>query len=128
MEIVLTGATISAAEAEKAGLVSRVVPNDKVRISDCLPFFNKGIVSNLCFPCSTIQLLEIALATANKIASYSRPAVAMAKETVNASFELNLEEGLRFERRIFHSMFALADQKEGMAAFIEKRPANWTHK
>jgi enoyl-CoA hydratase len=65
---------------------------------------------------------------ADKIASFSRPAVAMAKETVNASFELSLEEGLRFERRIFHSMFSLADQKEGMAAFIEKRPAKWTHK
>jgi enoyl-CoA hydratase/carnithine racemase len=51
----------------------------------------------------------------------------MAKETVNASYELNLEEGTRFERRIFHSMFALDDQKEGMAAFIEKRPASWTH-
>lgn len=65
---------------------------------------------------------------ANKIASFSRPVIAMAKETVNASYELNLEEGLRFERRIFHSMFSLEDQKEGMAAFVAKRPAQWTHK
>ena len=64
----------------------------------------------------------------NKIATFSRPAVAMAKETVNSAYELNLAEGVRFERRIFHSMFSLDDQKEGMAAFIEKRPANWTHK
>ena len=63
-----------------------------------------------------------------KIASFSRPAVAMAKETVNAAYELNLEEGLRFERRIFHSMFALEDQKEGMAAFVEKRKPVWNHK
>lgn len=65
---------------------------------------------------------------AQKIASFSRPAVAMAKETVNAAYELNLQEGLRFERRIFHSMFSLDDQKEGMAAFAEKRPPQWNHK
>lgn len=65
---------------------------------------------------------------ANKIAGFSRPAVAMAKETVNSAYELNLSEGLRFERRIFHSMFSLEDQKEGMGAFIEKRPAQWKHK
>ena len=63
-----------------------------------------------------------------KIASFSQPAVAMGKETVNAAYELNLTEGLRFERRIFHSMFSLEDQKEGMNAFVAKRPANWTHK
>lgn len=102
MEMVLTGRMIDAAQAERDGLVCKVVPNDK--------------------------LLETAIEMANKIASFSRPAVAMAKETVNASYELNLAEGLRFERRIFHSMFSLDDQKEGMAAFTEKRPAKWTHK
>jgi len=93
---------IDAAQAERDGLVCKVVPNDK--------------------------LLDTALEMANKIASFSRPAVAMAKETVNSAYELNLAEGLRFERRIFHSMFALDDQKEGMAAFSEKRPAKWSHK
>jgi len=102
MEMVLTGRMIDAAQAERDGLVCKVVPNDK--------------------------LLDSALEMANKIASFSRPAVAMAKETVNASYELNLAEGLRFERRIFHSMFSLDDQKEGMAAFSEKRPAKWSHK
>lgn len=102
MEMVLTGNMISAAQAEKDGLVCKVVPNDK--------------------------LLDTALEMGNKIASFSRPAVAMAKETVNASYELTLEEGLRFERRIFHSMFALEDQKEGMGAFVEKRPPAWKHK
>jgi enoyl-CoA hydratase/carnithine racemase len=63
-----------------------------------------------------------------KIASFSQPSVAMAKETVNSAYEMNLAEGLRFERRIFHSMFSLDDQKEGMKAFIEKRPAEWTNK
>lgn len=72
--------------------------------------------------------MESALEIANKIASLSRPAMAMAKETVNAAYELNLAEGLRFERRIFHSMFSLEDQKEGMKAFTEKRPAEWKHK
>ena len=102
MEMVLTGNMITAAQAERDGLVCRVVPNDK--------------------------LVESALETANKIASFSRPVIAMAKETVNAAYELNLTEGLRFERRIFHSMFSLDDQKEGMGAFAEKRPAKWTHK
>jgi enoyl-CoA hydratase/carnithine racemase len=69
-----------------------------------------------------------ALKTANKIASFSRVSVAMAKETVNAAFELNLEEGARLERRLFHSMFSLEDQKEGMNAFLNKRPAQWKHK
>jgi len=99
MKLVLTGAMIDAHQAERDGLVCEVVPNDK--------------------------LIETALAMGNKIASFSKPAVAMAKETVNASYELSLAEGLRFERRIFHSMFSLRDQKEGMAAFIEKRPAQW---
>jgi len=102
MELILTGNMISAEEAAAHGLVSRVVPDDK--------------------------LLEEALKTAEKIASFSQPAVMMAKETVNAAYEMTLEEGLRFERRIFHSMFALDDQKEGMGAFVEKRAANWTHK
>ena len=75
-----------------------------------------------------LKLIPVALEMANKISSFSRPAVAMAKETVNSAYELTLEEGLRFERRIFHSMFSLDDQKEGMSAFIEKRPAKWTHK
>lgn len=69
-----------------------------------------------------------AMKTASKIASHSRVAVAMAKETVNATYELNLEEGARLERRLFHSMFSLEDQKEGMAAFLAKRPAQWKHK
>jgi enoyl-CoA hydratase/carnithine racemase len=69
-----------------------------------------------------------ALKTANKIASFSRVSVAMAKETVNAAFELNLEEGARLERRLFHSMFSLEDQKEGMNAFLNKRSAQWKHK
>ncbi len=102
MEMVLTGSMLTAAQAEKDGLVCRVVANDK--------------------------LLDEALAMGEKISSFSRPVVAMAKETVNAAFELSLQEGLRFERRIFHSMFALEDQKEGMAAFVQKRPAQWKHK
>lgn len=63
-----------------------------------------------------------------KIASFSPLAVAMCKETVNAAFEMSLEQGLRFERRIFHSMFSLNDQKEGMGAFAEKRKPTWTNK
>jgi len=102
MEMVLTGNMITAAQAERDGLVCRVVANDK--------------------------LVDSALEMANKIAGFSRPVIAMAKETVNSAYELNLAEGLRFERRIFHSMFSLADQKEGMGAFAEKRPAKWSHK
>ena len=102
MEMVLTGNMITAQEAEKAGLVCRVVPDD--------------------------QLMESALKMAGKIASFSKPSVAMAKETVNAAYEMNLEEGLRFERRMFHSLFATEDQKEGMGAFIEKRSPQWKHK
>jgi enoyl-CoA hydratase len=74
------------------------------------------------------QLLETALHLAEKIASFSRPVVAMAKEAVNASYELSLEQGLRFERRLFHSQFALEDQKEGMGAFAAKRKPEWRHK
>lgn len=102
MEMILTGNMITATQAERDGLVCKVVPDDK--------------------------LMESAIAMAEKIASFSQPAVAMAKETVNASYELNLEEGLRFERRLFHSMFSLDDQKEGMSAFAEKRKPNWTNK
>lgn len=101
MEMVLTGDMIDAHRAERDGLVCKVVAND--------------------------DLLQEALKLGEKIASYSHPVIAMAKETVNASYELNLEEGLRFERRIFHSMFSLKDQKEGMKAFIEKRKASWVH-
>ena len=95
MEMCLTGRMMDAAEAERAGLVSRVVPTDK--------------------------LLEEALAVANRIAELSQPIAMMVKESVNRAFETTLAEGVRFERRLFHSTFATEDQKEGMAAFIEKR-------
>ena len=96
MEMVLTARMIDANEAERCGLVSRVVPNDK--------------------------LIEEALAAAQKIAALSMPIVMMAKDAVNRSYELSLSEGVHFERRLFHSTFATEDQKEGMAAFTEKRP------
>jgi enoyl-CoA hydratase len=99
MDMCLTGRMMDAAEAERSGLVSRVVPMG--------------------------ELLEEALKSAAKIAEFSLPAVMMAKEAVNRSYETTLAEGLRFERRLFHSMFALEDQKEGMAAFTEKRSANF---
>jgi enoyl-CoA hydratase len=102
MELILTGSMIDAHQAERDGLVSKVVPVDKLQ--------------------------ETAFAMAEKIASFSSPAVMMAKETVNAAYEMTLDEGLRFERRIFHSMFALEDQKEGMGAFVEKRKPHWSHK
>ena len=86
---------MDAAEAERVGLVSRVFPKD--------------------------ELLDEAIKTAEKIAEKSLPAVMMAKESVNRAFETTLAEGVRFERRLFHSTFALEDQKEGMAAFAEKR-------
>jgi enoyl-CoA hydratase len=95
MDLILTGRMMDAAEAERAGLVSRVVAPDK--------------------------LLAEALAAADKIASYSQPIVMMAKETVNRAQETSLAEGARFERRLFLSMFATTDQKEGMDAFIAKR-------
>jgi len=95
MDMILTGRMMDAAEAERAGLVSRVVPADK--------------------------LLDEALAMAQRIAAMSRPSALMAKEAVNRSYETGLNEGVRFERRLFHSLFATEDQKEGMAAFIEKR-------
>lgn len=99
MEMILTGRNMDAAEAERAGLVSRVVPAD--------------------------NLLDDALKTAERIASMSRPVAMMAKEAVNAAFETGLAEGMRFERRVFHASFALEDRKEGMAAFVEKREAVW---
>jgi len=101
MEMCLTGRMMDAAEAERSGLVSRVVPADK--------------------------LLEEAKAVARKIAGQSRPIAMMTKESVNAAYETMLRQGVMFERRLFHSMFATSDQKEGMAAFIEKRPANFTN-
>jgi enoyl-CoA hydratase len=96
---VLTGRMMDAAEAERCGLVSRVVP--------------------------AADLVADALKAAAKIAAFSLPSVMMAKEAVNRSFETTLSEGLRFERRLFQSMFAFEDQKEGMAAFVEKRPARF---
>ncbi len=95
MDMVLTGRMMDAAEAERAGLVSRVVAAEK--------------------------LMDETLAAAEKIAGFPRAATLMAKEAVNRSFETTLSEGLRFERRVFQSLFATADQKEGMAAFVEKR-------
>ncbi|HET7594316.1 MAG TPA: enoyl-CoA hydratase [Stellaceae bacterium] len=95
MDMVLTGRMMDAAEAERSGLASRVVPAGK--------------------------LLDEALAVAGRIAEMSRPAVMIAKEAVNRAYETTLAEGVRFERRVFHSLFATEDQKEGMAAFVEKR-------
>jgi len=102
MDLVLTARMMDAAEAERAGLVSRVVAADK--------------------------LLEEALAAAATIAGQSLPAVMMAKEAINRAYEAPLAEGMLFERRLFHSLFATSDQKEGMAAFVEKRPANFSPK
>jgi enoyl-CoA hydratase len=95
MDMCLTGRMMDAQEAERAGLVSRIVPADK--------------------------LMEEALAVAMRIAGLSQPVVMMVKESVNRAFETTLAEGVRFERRLFHSTFATEDQKEGMAAFVEKR-------
>ncbi|CDO32356.1 enoyl-CoA hydratase [Mycobacterium vulneris] len=102
MDLILTGRTIDAVEAERAGLVSRLVPAD--------------------------SLIDEALAVAETIAGMSLSASRMAKEAVNRAFESSLAEGLLYERRLFHSAFATADQKEGMAAFTEKRAANFTHR
>ncbi|NMG63994.1 enoyl-CoA hydratase [Azoarcus indigens] len=101
MDMCLTARFMDATEAERAGLVSRVVPADK--------------------------LLEETLAAAETIAGYSLPVVMMIKESVNRAFESSLNEGLLFERRVFHSAFALNDQKEGMAAFVEKRKPDFKH-
>jgi enoyl-CoA hydratase len=102
MDLILTGRTIDAAEAERSGLVSRVVPAD--------------------------DLLTEAKAVATTISQMSRSAARMAKEAVNRAFESTLAEGLLYERRLFHSAFATDDQTEGMAAFSEKRPADFTHR
>ena len=102
MDLVLTGRMMDAAEAERSGLVARIVAADK--------------------------LLDEALAIAAKIASFSAPATLMAKESVNRAFETSLAEGLKFERRLFHSTFGTEDQKEGMNAFAEKRPPVFKHR
>jgi len=102
MDMLLTGEMIGADEAKACGLVSRVFPQP--------------------------ELLPQTLKLAAKIAGFSRPAAQMTKETVNAAYEMSLESGVRFERRLFHAAFSTADQKEGMAAFQEKRPAEWKHK
>ena len=96
MDLVLTGRMMDAAEAERSGLVARVVP--------------------------AARLMEEAIKAAETIAAMSQPALLAAKEAVNRSFETSLAEGVRFERRVFHALFATKDRKEGMAAFIEKRP------
>lgn len=102
MEMCLTGRMMDADEAERAGLVSRILP--------------------------VAELLEDAIRTAETIATMSLPATMMVKEAVNRADQLSLTEGLRHERRVFHAMFALDDQKEGMAAFVEKRSADFKHR
>jgi len=102
MDLCLTGRRMDAREAEAAGLVARVVAADR--------------------------LLEETLGAAEKIASYSLPVVMMIKECVNRAFESSLAEGLLFERRALHGAFALEDQKEGMAAFLEKRAPQFVHR
>ncbi|MCK6405647.1 MAG: enoyl-CoA hydratase [Rhodocyclaceae bacterium] len=102
MDMCLTARMMNAEEAERAGLVSRIVPADK--------------------------LLDEAMDAATKIATFSLPAVMMVKESVNRAFESSLQEGLLFERRVFHASFALEDQKEGMAAFAEKRKPEFKHR
>ena len=102
MDMCLTGRMMDAEEAERSGLVSRVVPAD--------------------------QLIEETLKVARKIAGMSRPVAMITKEAVNRSYETTLAEGIRFERRLFHSTFALEDQKEGMAAFAEKRKPEWKNR
>ena len=99
MDMALTGRMMDAVEAERAGLVSRVVPYEK--------------------------LADEALGAALVIADFSRIAVMAAKESVNRAFESGLSDGVMFERRLFHALFATADQKEGMDAFVNKRPANF---
>jgi enoyl-CoA hydratase len=102
MDLCLTARTMDAQEAERAGIVSRVVPTEK--------------------------LLAEAMAVAQKIAGYSLPVAMMIKESINRAYETALSEGVRFERRLFHSQFALEDQKEGMAAFVEKRKPDFKHR
>ena len=102
MDLVLTGRMMDAAEAERCGLVARVVP--------------------------LAELMTEAMKAAETIAAMSLPAAMMAKEAVNRAFEVSLAEGVAFERRVFHSLFATDDQKEGMAAFVEKRPAQFKNR
>jgi enoyl-CoA hydratase len=102
MDLVLTGRQMDAAEAERSGLVSRVVKPE--------------------------SLIDEAVKAAEKIAGMSLPALMLAKEAVNRAFETTLAEGILFERRTFHAAFALEDQKEGMKAFVEKRPAAFKHR
>jgi len=102
MDLCLTGRQMDAEEAERCGLVARVVPDT--------------------------ELIEEALSAAQKIAGYSLPTAMMAKEAINRAFETGLSEGLRFERRLFHSAFALDDQEEGMSAFIEKRTPSFRNR
>ena len=102
MDLILTGRMMDAAEAERAGLVARIVP--------------------------LASLLDEAVQVAQTIAAMSLPSVLAAKEAVNRAFETSLAEGVRFERRIFHALFATADQSEGMHAFIDKRPAKFQNK
>ena len=102
MDMCLTGRMMDAEEAERAGLVSRVVP--------------------------LADLMSEVMKVANRISELSRPAIMMAKESVNKSYEMSLAEGIKFERRLFHSTFATDDQKEGMAAFSEKRDPNFKNR
>lgn len=102
MDMILTGRTMDAQEAERSGLVSRIVPDD--------------------------ELIDRALDAAGKIADFSLPAVMMAKESVDRAYETTLAEGIRFERRLFHALFATEDQKEGMKAFVEKRTPQFRHR
>lgn len=102
MDMCLTGRMMDAVEAERAGLVARIVPAEK--------------------------LLDEAMTAAAQIAAMSLPSTLMVKESVNRAFEGSLAEGLRFERRLFHSTFATLDQKEGMAAFVEKRKPQFSNK
>jgi len=101
MDLILTGSMMDAAEAERSGLVARVVP--------------------------AARLMEEAIKVAETIAAMSQPSLLAAKEAVNRSFETSLAEGVRFERRVFHALFATKDRKEGMAAFIEKRPPRFVN-
>jgi enoyl-CoA hydratase len=102
MELCLTGRMMDAQEAERSGLVSRVIP--------------------------AADLMAEAMKTAETIAGMSLPIAMMTKESVNRAYETTLAEGIRFERRVFHAMFATADQKEGMQAFVEKRPAGFQNR
>src|SRR5919112_67217 len=99
MEMCLTGRMMDAADAERSGLVARVVPAD--------------------------QLIDEAMKVAETIASLPPLAAVAVKEMINAAFEIPLSQGIRFERRLFHGLFGTEDQKEGMTAFVEKRPGRW---